>query len=31
MWIGMYVRGSFYEKFEVIYELDQLIKDDDMT
>jgi hypothetical protein len=31
MWIGNYVTGSFHEQFDVLCELDQVIKDDVMT
>jgi hypothetical protein len=31
MWTGNYVPGSFYDKFEVLYGIEQVIKDDVMT
>jgi hypothetical protein len=31
MFIGKYVTGRFHDKFDVICELDQVIKDDVMT
>jgi hypothetical protein len=31
MWIGKDVKGTFYDKFEVIYALQQTWRDADMT
>jgi hypothetical protein len=31
MWIGKDVTGRFHDKFEVLFELEQMIEDDVMT
>jgi hypothetical protein len=31
MWIGNNMAGSFHNKFEVIFGLDQMVEDDVMT
>jgi hypothetical protein len=31
MWIGKYVTGSFHDQFEVVYGIEQMIVDDNMT
>jgi hypothetical protein len=31
MWIGKDVTGSFHDQFEVLCEMEQMIKDDVMT
>jgi hypothetical protein len=31
MWIGIFVTGSFYDQFEVVYLLEQKIQDDVFT
>jgi hypothetical protein len=31
MWIGIYVTGSFQDQYELLCELEQMIKDDALT
>jgi hypothetical protein len=31
MWIGKDVKGIFHDKYEVLFELEQMVKDDVMT
>jgi hypothetical protein len=31
MWIGKYMTGSFRDQYEVVYGLEQMIVDDNMT